>query len=106
VWQGCGLELSGQNTDLDKGILDALSEPLMHLVRNALTMDRTAGERLTAGKPARGTVYLNAYHRALRSSLKFVTTAVEWTLIICGRKPLKRNLETRRGQAPDRSGHP
>src|SRR5262249_54212375 len=30
------LELSGQNPDLDKGILDALAEPLMHLVRNAV----------------------------------------------------------------------
>ncbi len=40
VAKQCGkdvaLELSGQNTDLDKGILDALAEPLMHLVRNAV----------------------------------------------------------------------
>ena len=58
------LEVSGQNTDLDKGILDALAEPLMHLVRNAV--DHGVGspeERLAAGKPARGTVYLNAYHQ-------------------------------------------
>jgi len=68
VAKQCGkdvaLELSGQNTDLDKGILDALSEPLMHLVRNAVDHGiEPAGERLTAGKPARGTVYLNAYHQ-------------------------------------------
>src|SRR5216117_4143058 len=41
VAKQCGkdvaLELSGQNTDLDKGILDALAEPLMHLVRNSLS---------------------------------------------------------------------
>lgn len=58
------LEVSGQYTDLDKGILDALAEPLMHLVRNAV--DHGVGspeERLAAGKPARGTVYLNAYHQ-------------------------------------------
>src|SRR5205807_8544183 len=40
VAKQCGkdvvLELSGQNTDLDKGILDALAEPLMHIVRNAV----------------------------------------------------------------------
>jgi two-component system chemotaxis sensor kinase CheA len=68
VAKQCGkdvaLELSGQNTDLDKGILDALSEPLMHLVRNAVDHGiEPADERLTAGKPARGTVYLNAYHQ-------------------------------------------
>ena len=68
VAKQCGkdvaLDLSGQNTDLDKGILDSLSEPLMHLVRNAVDHAiEPADERLTAGKPARGTVYLNAYHQ-------------------------------------------
>jgi two-component system, chemotaxis family, sensor kinase CheA len=68
VAKQCGkdvaLELSGQNTDLDKGILDPLSEPLMHLVRNSVDHGiEPADERLTAGKPARGTVYLNAYHQ-------------------------------------------
>jgi two-component system chemotaxis sensor kinase CheA len=58
------LQVSGQNTDLDKGILDALAEPLMHLVRNAVDHGiEPPEERLTAGKPARGTVYLNAYHQ-------------------------------------------
>ena len=68
VAKQCGkdvaLELSGENTDLDKGILDSLSEPLMHLVRNSADHGiEPADERLTAGKPARGTVYLNAYHQ-------------------------------------------
>jgi two-component system chemotaxis sensor kinase CheA len=68
VAKQCGkdvaLELSGQNTDLDKGILDALAEPLMHLVRNAVDHGvEDAEERIAANKPARGTVYLNAYHQ-------------------------------------------
>jgi two-component system, chemotaxis family, sensor kinase CheA len=68
VAKQCGkdvaLEISGQNTDLDKSILDALNEPLMHLVRNAVDHGiEPADERLTAGKPARGTIYLNAYHQ-------------------------------------------
>lgn len=68
VAKQCGkdvaLEVAGQNTDLDKGILDSLGEPLMHLVRNAVDHGiEPADERLTAGKPARGTVYLNAYHQ-------------------------------------------
>ncbi len=57
------LEISGQNTDLDKSILDALAEPLAHVVRNAADHGiESAPERLAAGKPARGTVRLNAYH--------------------------------------------
>ncbi len=58
------LEIAGQNTDLDKGILDALAEPLSHLVRNAVDHGiEPPEERIAAGKPARGTVYLNAYHQ-------------------------------------------
>jgi two-component system chemotaxis sensor kinase CheA len=68
VAKQCGkdvaLEVSGQNTDLDKGILDALAEPLMHLVRNAVDHGvEHAEERISASKPARGTIYLNAYHQ-------------------------------------------
>ena len=58
-----GLEIAGQNTDLDKGILDALADPLAHLVRNAADHGiESAAEREAAGKPARGTICLNAYH--------------------------------------------
>ena len=68
VAKQCGkdvaLDLSGQNTDLDKGILDALAEPLMHVVRNSVDHGiEHAEERIAANKPARGTVYLNAYHQ-------------------------------------------
>ncbi|MGB8540094.1 MAG: chemotaxis protein CheA [Candidatus Acidiferrales bacterium] len=57
------LEVAGQSTDLDKSILDALAEPLAHLVRNAADHGiETAAERQAAGKPVRGTVRLDAYH--------------------------------------------
>ena len=58
------LAITGQETDLDKSVVDALAEPLVHLVRNAV--DHGIGspeERLAAGKPARGTVRLDAYHQ-------------------------------------------
>jgi two-component system chemotaxis sensor kinase CheA len=58
------LQVAGQNTDLDKGILDSLAEPLMHVIRNAVDHGiEPANERLAAGKPARGTVFLNAFHQ-------------------------------------------
>lgn len=57
------LDLAGQNTDLDKSILDSLAEPLAHLVRNAADHGiEPAAEREAAGKPARGTIRLNACH--------------------------------------------
>jgi two-component system chemotaxis sensor kinase CheA len=59
-----GLQIAGQNTDLDKGILDALAEPLAHLIRNAADHGiEASAERVAAGKPARGTVSLDAYHK-------------------------------------------
>jgi two-component system, chemotaxis family, sensor kinase CheA len=68
VAKQCGkdiaLELSGENTDLDKGILDALAEPLTHLVRNAVDHGIESGaDRLNAGKDARGMVSIHAYHQ-------------------------------------------
>jgi two-component system, chemotaxis family, sensor kinase CheA len=68
VSRQCGREvelvLSGQETDLDKGILDAIAEPLTHLVRNAVSHGiESPEERTRLGKPARGVVRLNAYHQ-------------------------------------------
>jgi two-component system chemotaxis sensor kinase CheA len=68
VARQCGrevdLELSGQETDLDKGILDAIAEPLTHLVRNAVSHGiEPAEQRRSQGKPPRGKIRLNAYHQ-------------------------------------------
>jgi two-component system, chemotaxis family, sensor kinase CheA len=58
------MEMAGQNTDLDKSVLDALAEPLAHLVRNAADHGiETPEERLTKGKSARGTIRLDSYHQ-------------------------------------------
>lgn len=58
------LDIQGQHTDLDKTILDAVAEPLAHLVRNAAGHGiEPAAKRVAAGKPAHGTVRLNAYHQ-------------------------------------------
>ena len=58
------LVLTGQDTDLDKSILDAIAEPLTHLVRNAISHGiETTAERERAGKPARGRIRLNAHHQ-------------------------------------------
>ena len=75
VAKHCGkdvaLEVSGQSTDLDKGILDALAEPLTHIVRNAVDHGiEPADERLAAKKPVRGTVSLRAYHQGTQFVLE------------------------------------
>jgi len=68
VARQCGrdveLVVSGQDTDLDKGILDAIAEPLTHLVRNAISHGiESPEERRKVAKNPQGTVRLNAYHQ-------------------------------------------
>jgi two-component system chemotaxis sensor kinase CheA len=56
--------IEGGNTDLDKSILDALAEPMMHLLRNAIDHGiEPPLDRAAAGKPPEGTIRLAAYHQ-------------------------------------------
>jgi two-component system chemotaxis sensor kinase CheA len=58
------LAVRGGQTDLDKSILDAIAEPLTHLIRNAIGHGlETTEERVRAGKPRQGTLRLGAYHQ-------------------------------------------
>jgi two-component system chemotaxis sensor kinase CheA len=58
------LVITGQDTDLDKSLLDVIAEPLTHLVRNAVSHGiESTDERVRAGKPPRGTIRLTAYHQ-------------------------------------------
>jgi two-component system chemotaxis sensor kinase CheA len=58
------IDIAGQDTDLDKGLLDAITEPLAHLVRNAVDHGiETPAERRAADKPEQGTLRLNAFHQ-------------------------------------------
>ncbi|BBA34332.1 CheA signal transduction histidine kinase [Methylocaldum marinum] len=55
------LELRGEETDLDKNLVDALADPLVHLVRNAVDHGiETPEARVAAGKPREGRVVLTA----------------------------------------------
>ena len=55
------LELRGQETELDRGVLEQIADPLLHLVRNAIDHGIEPPEaRLAAGKPRYGTVRVHA----------------------------------------------
>ncbi|VTU33209.1 chemotaxis protein CheA [Variovorax sp. PBL-E5] len=57
------LGVSGEDTELDKTVVEKIGDPLMHLVRNAMDHGIDAPElRAARGKPPQGTVALNAYH--------------------------------------------
>jgi two-component system, chemotaxis family, sensor kinase CheA len=57
------LRLVGKETELDRTVVDALGDPLVHLVRNALDHGlETPSERVAAGKPATGVLEISARH--------------------------------------------
>jgi two-component system, chemotaxis family, sensor kinase CheA len=57
------LELIGKDTELDRTVVDALGDPLVHLIRNSLDHGLEGpDERKAAGKPAAGTLHLSARH--------------------------------------------
>ena len=58
------LKLTGEQTEVDKTVIELISDPLVHLVRNSLDHGvEMPDERIAAGKPETGMVELNAYHR-------------------------------------------
>ena len=58
------LILEGEDTDLDRNIVEKLSDPLVHMIRNSVDHGlETAADRLASGKPTLGTVRLTASHQ-------------------------------------------
>jgi two-component system chemotaxis sensor kinase CheA len=58
------LKLAGEQTELDKTVMEKIGDPLVHLVRNSLDHGlEMPDERLAAGKNETGVIYLNAYHQ-------------------------------------------
>lgn len=58
------LVFEGEETEVDKSIIDNLNDPLMHMVRNSMDhgIESSQEERIAKGKPAKGTITLSAYN--------------------------------------------
>ncbi|WP_457422650.1 chemotaxis protein CheA [Roseateles sp. P5_E7] len=63
IGKDIALQVSGEDAELDKTVVEKIGDPLMHLVRNAIDHGIESVEaRLARGKPAKGLVKLNAFH--------------------------------------------
>ncbi len=59
------LNISGEQTEIDKTVIEKIGDPLVHLVRNSLDHGlEPPDERLRQGKPETGNIMLNAYHKS------------------------------------------
>jgi len=63
IGKDIALAIHGEDTELDKTVVEKIADPLTHLVRNSIDHGiESAERRAERGKPAQGTVTLNAYH--------------------------------------------
>ncbi len=61
------LEISGETTEVDKGVIEKIGDPLTHMIRNAMDHGiESPEERLAAGKPAEGLITLSAEQKGAR----------------------------------------
>ncbi|MGE4418671.1 MAG: chemotaxis protein CheA [Sulfurimonas sp.] len=60
------LIVQGEDTEIDKTMIDSLSDPLIHIIRNAIDhgLEADASERIKAGKSTEGSVTLKAFHKS------------------------------------------
>ena len=58
-------QMMGEDTELDKTVVDRIGDPLIHMVRNSVDhgIEASSEERTAAGKPARGKITLRAFHQ-------------------------------------------
>lgn len=95
------LVLIGEETDLDKNLVDALADPLIHLVRNSVDHGIEMPEvRSAAGKPAQGTVTLSAAQEGDHIRLSIQDDGAGMNAELLRRKSVEKGLLTQ--EAADR----
>ncbi|MDP3290405.1 MAG: chemotaxis protein CheA [Sulfuricurvum sp.] len=60
------LNVMGEETEIDKTMIDSLSDPMIHIIRNAIDhgLEADAAERISVGKKVEGNITLRAYHKS------------------------------------------
>ncbi len=87
------LVMVGNETELDRQVLEVIKDPLTHMVRNSADhgLESTA-ERVAAGKPARGTIRLAAYHEGGTITIEIADDGKGLNLAAIRKKAVERGL--------------
>jgi two-component system, chemotaxis family, sensor kinase CheA len=89
------VEMEGKDTELDKTILEAIKDPLTHLIRNAVDHGiELPQQREAAGKPADGRLFLRAYHEGGQVNIEISDDGAGIDLSAVKNKALERGLIT------------
>lgn len=89
------IEMEGRETELDKTLVEAIKDPLTHVVRNAVDHGiETPEERLACGKPAEGRLFLCAFHEGGQVNIEISDDGTGINLEQVKQKALERGLIT------------
>ena len=89
------VEMDGSETELDKTILEAIKDPLTHIVRNSVDHGiEMPGERVQAGKSEEGTLRLHAYHEGGQVNIEISDDGSGINLSRLKQKALEKGLIT------------
>lgn len=89
------VEMEGQETELDRTLVEALKDPLTHLVRNAVDHGiETPEERIAAGKPAEAVLGMRAYHDGAEVIIEISDDGAGINLERVSAKALEKGLVT------------
>jgi two-component system chemotaxis sensor kinase CheA len=89
------VEMEGNETELDKTIIEAIKDPLTHLVRNCVDHGvEPAADRIAAGKSPEGRLFLRAYHEGGQVNIEISDDGKGMDLDAIKNKALERNLIT------------
>ncbi|MEJ2007058.1 MAG: chemotaxis protein CheW [Acidobacteriota bacterium] len=89
------VEMEGKETELDKTIIEAIKDPLTHLVRNSVDHGiETPDKRVAAGKPAEGRLFLRAFHEGGQVNIEISDDGAGINVDRVKRKAVERGLIT------------
>jgi two-component system chemotaxis sensor kinase CheA len=89
------IEMEGKETDLDKTLVEAIKDPLTHVVRNSVDHGiETPEERLARGKPAEGRLFLRAFHEGGQVNIEISDDGEGINLEQVKQKALERGVVT------------
>ena len=89
------IEMEGEDTELDKTLIEAIRDPLTHIVRNAIDHGiEPPAERVAAGKAAQGCLFLRAFHESGQVNIEISDDGGGINLERVRAKALERGLIT------------
>ncbi len=96
------LETDGEETEIDKSMLELLGDPLTHLIRNAADHGIESAEvRLAANKPAEGLIHMRAFHRSGRIVIEITDDGAGIDTVRVRAKAVERGLIAEEAELSD-----